>query len=398
MDGETLQIGLFLLAAVALGAVVGWLIRSGQSKVSLNKLSDELQLKIDELIRQRDSFSTETFSLRRSLESQQDVANKQEIAATRKQIELESARERMKFLAKELFDVQTERDDLGVSIANSKNALTSAQQQTSELKNEFVKTGVFYKGELAKAFEKRKTLEIKMDNALLEHESLSNLLDSSRSEKTSVNKILDTAHMRLDNLDALEQNSIELEAENAQIKHDAARAKQETKALQRDAAEMEALKTQNKELSHCLKSMEKSRKQYEIDAKRYRDLAGQSEKQSETLRGRLDNMQKNFAKMEAQQLKATGEARENSAAEKPDGQAPPAQEIDDLKQIIGVGKVFEQTLHDLGITSYRQIANFAVTDIARINCELKEFKGRMEQDDWVAQAKELCFKKYGKIQ
>jgi predicted flap endonuclease-1-like 5' DNA nuclease len=27
---------------------------------------------------------------------------------------------------------------------------------------------------------------------------------------------------------------------------------------------------------------------------------------------------------------------------------------------------------------------------------LKECKGRMEQDDWIGQAKELHFKKYGK--
>jgi len=59
-----------------------------------------------------------------------------------------------------------------------------------------------------------------------------------------------------------------------------------------------------------------------------------------------------------------------------------------------VGKVFEQALHKLGVFSYRQIAAFGVSDIARINRKLKEFKGRMEQDDWVGQAKELHFKKY----
>ena len=146
MDGETLQIGIFLLATVALGAVIGWLIRGVQSERSLNKLSDELQLKIDELTRQRDHFSTEIFSLRRSIDSQQVAVNKLENAATKNRTELESARERMKSLSKELFDVRAERDDLGVSIINSQNALTSAKKQASELKNEFVKTGVFYMG------------------------------------------------------------------------------------------------------------------------------------------------------------------------------------------------------------------------------------------------------------
>ena len=71
------------------------------------------------------------------------------------------------------------------------------------------------------------------------------------------------------------------------------------------------------------------------------------------------------------------------------------QEVDDLKEIIGIGKVFERTLNDLGVFSFRQIASFGVADIARVNAELKEFKGRMEQDDWVGQARELYFQKYG---
>jgi predicted flap endonuclease-1-like 5' DNA nuclease len=57
--------------------------------------------------------------------------------------------------------------------------------------------------------------------------------------------------------------------------------------------------------------------------------------------------------------------------------------------------VFEHTLHELGVFSFRQIANFGISDIARLNSELKEFKGRMEQDDWIGQAKDLLFKKYG---
>jgi len=36
-----------------------------------------------------------------------------------------------------------------------------------------------------------------------------------------------------------------------------------------------------------------------------------------------------------------------------------------------------------------------MSDIARVNAELKEFRGRMEQDDWIGQAKDLLFKNYG---
>ena len=105
-------------------------------------------------------------------------------------------------------------------------------------------------------------------------------------------------------------------------------------------------------------------------------------------------MEKHFADMEKQQRQALKEAR--AATEKPrlNGHTPPMREADNLQEIVGIGKVFEQTLHELGIYTFEQIANFGVSDIARVNAELKEFKGRMEQDDWIGQAKELHYKKH----
>ena len=55
-------------------------------------------------------------------------------------------------------------------------------------------------------------------------------------------------------------------------------------------------------------------------------------------------------------------------------------------------------MHDLGVYQFRQIAAFGPAEIARINSELKEFKGRIEHDDWIGQAKELHFKKYSETE
>jgi len=207
--------------------------------------------------------------------------------------------------------------------------------------------------------------------------------------------MLASARKRLENLDALEQKAIELEAENAQLNHDATLAKQEIETLQRDVAEMDELKVQNRELAQCLTSMENSRKQYENDAKRYKEHAGQYEQKSETLRVKLDEVEKNFADIEKQQRQALKDVRKTTVAKKSNGQKPAELERDDLQEIVGIGKVFEHALHELGIYSFRQIAAFDVADIARVNLELKECKGRMEQDDWIGQAKDLHFKKYG---
>ncbi|MEM9208539.1 MAG: hypothetical protein AAGA61_04800, partial [Pseudomonadota bacterium] len=75
--------------------------------------------------------------------------------------------------------------------------------------------------------------------------------------------------------------------------------------------------------------------------------------------------------------------------------APAKGEGDDLTQIVGIGKVFEAMLHRLGIYYYRQIATFGPAELAKVNAELSEFKGRIEHDDWIGQARELYHKKYG---
>lgn len=61
---------------------------------------------------------------------------------------------------------------------------------------------------------------------------------------------------------------------------------------------------------------------------------------------------------------------------------------DDLSKISGVGPVLVGKLNALGITTFQQIADFTAEDIERVDGELN-FKGRIERDDWVAQAKQF---------
>ena len=63
-------------------------------------------------------------------------------------------------------------------------------------------------------------------------------------------------------------------------------------------------------------------------------------------------------------------------------------EADDLTKISGIGPVIVGKLEALGVTTFQQIADFTADDIARIDEELN-FKGRIERDDWVKQAKEF---------
>lgn len=62
--------------------------------------------------------------------------------------------------------------------------------------------------------------------------------------------------------------------------------------------------------------------------------------------------------------------------------------VDDLKVISGVGPAIEEKLHGFGIYTYEQIANWNDENIAAFD-QLLSFKGRIERDDWLAQAKDL---------
>ncbi|MGI3184283.1 NADH-quinone oxidoreductase subunit NuoE [Nioella aestuarii] len=64
-------------------------------------------------------------------------------------------------------------------------------------------------------------------------------------------------------------------------------------------------------------------------------------------------------------------------------------EADDLKKISGVGPKLEELLNSMGFWHFDQIAAWGPSEIAWVDARLK-FKGRIERDNWVAQATELA--------
>jgi predicted flap endonuclease-1-like 5' DNA nuclease len=71
------------------------------------------------------------------------------------------------------------------------------------------------------------------------------------------------------------------------------------------------------------------------------------------------------------------------------GAAPRATgRFDDLKRIRGIGVMIDKKLASLGVTTYEQVANWTAADIARIS-QILDFKGRIERENWVEQARIL---------
>ncbi|MEM7688911.1 MAG: hypothetical protein AAF291_07795 [Pseudomonadota bacterium] len=62
---------------------------------------------------------------------------------------------------------------------------------------------------------------------------------------------------------------------------------------------------------------------------------------------------------------------------------------DDLRRIKGVGPKLVTLLAQEGVTHFAQIAAWSDSDVAKIDAKLGRFKGRIERDQWVEQAKLL---------
>ena len=73
----------------------------------------------------------------------------------------------------------------------------------------------------------------------------------------------------------------------------------------------------------------------------------------------------------------------------PEATAAPVVKADDLTRIRGIGKVLAKKLHELGITSFHQLAELSPADANRIN-EAIDFPGRVEREHWIEQARGLA--------
>ena len=79
---------------------------------------------------------------------------------------------------------------------------------------------------------------------------------------------------------------------------------------------------------------------------------------------------------------ASEEAKPEGLSQARDGKA------DDLKQISGIGPKLEETLNGLGIYHFDQIATWSAETVSWVD-DFLSFKGRIDREDWIAQAKAL---------
>lgn len=96
--------------------------------------------------------------------------------------------------------------------------------------------------------------------------------------------------------------------------------------------------------------------------------------------------QNGSAKLASLNGKAAAKAPKRSI--KPYGLKKPTRKPDDLKLISGIGETLEKTLHKCGIFYFEQIASFNLKDVNTVD-KLLNFRGRIDRDDWIKQARVL---------
>lgn len=67
--------------------------------------------------------------------------------------------------------------------------------------------------------------------------------------------------------------------------------------------------------------------------------------------------------------------------------APRGGIADNLKEIEGIGPAMEKLVNEMGFFHFDQIANWTEADVAWVDANMKNFKGRITRDRWVAQAR-----------
>jgi NADH-quinone oxidoreductase subunit E len=70
--------------------------------------------------------------------------------------------------------------------------------------------------------------------------------------------------------------------------------------------------------------------------------------------------------------------------------SPKGGKADDLELIWGVGPKLRELLNKMGVWHFHQVASWTETEIRWVDARLEDFKGRIERDDWIAQARKLA--------
>ena len=104
--------------------------------------------------------------------------------------------------------------------------------------------------------------------------------------------------------------------------------------------------------------------------------------------GDIESLKKQVAALEKRVQEAARAASQGVKGAK-------SSDKDDLKKIPGLGRMLEKRLNEKGILHYRQVAALSDDDIDKLEADGVRLAARLRRENWIEQAKQQHFEKYG---
>lgn len=378
------QIFVFLLIALILGLIIGWMLRGSAAKQREAFLEEDLRVsqgrlgdteaeyrrnksRLDEVESERSEVSKRCVSLERSTVEQAD--------------ELEQCR---------------------AEIVELNNSLNGKEQRVMVLEKEsryWQKQVPLLQNQLNKSESTIRSLQKSMNLSEEEIPELQSLVDAKVQQLDSANEELETTRREFADLRMQVQNS-DKKVREADLLLASQKSKTES-ALQAKSnleAELERVRnTAAPSQTEAANEQALADKQKRIDELQaaLAECQTQQQQAQQELRKELETLR--AATVDAQSHDTTSPEPALAAIPEDDGKATEDKvfsarpdRVDDLKRIKGVGPKLEGMLNNMGIYQFDQIAGFTLKDLNWVDDKLTAFKGRAQRDNWVAQASKLA--------
>jgi DNA repair exonuclease SbcCD ATPase subunit len=382
------QMVVCLLAAAAIGAAVGWLLRHREAlshEQRVAELETELRTKGQALDTAIYEVKVKTSAVM-ALESK--VASLESLGRSAQQ-DLASRQDRIESLQQELKDSQARHVSSRSECETQLERLAEQETTLAAYANEVRQANAARNKAQEDLAAKEEEVSL-LHQRLLEAERRLEELDRLRTKLSELEPAQGRLHW-------LEVQLSEKETHHRRVIH---RLEEDLAARDRRLAE-EAERTRRlEERERHIVTLE--RRLAEL-AGLQAELAGQAkilgdqEEEITRLRKRLGEVR---AALRGRDDGGPVLARPNGPANQLSLQMPPAKSTaaarkDDLKKIQGISPAIERALNKMGTFTYVQIAKWKPGDIARIVKKLDAVSARIKPDHWIAGAKKQHREKYG---
>lgn len=358
-----------------------------QSETKLKTMSEELKADIGKHEEHRLASAEEIQKLQRTLQETsnlKDQLDKELQEVTSRTGEQSNLSNELRQKLKQSENVVTERDTAIAKIKQLEDELTGAYLKSSDLdqtKAQLEEVTQKFRNFQTSTLASRQEREEQLDKQRTQIETLKNALENERVKLSGYNK----------NAQQLQQLEQELK-QHPDLQKQLEQAKQEIKELAdvktklaETTAQLANARIRNSQLVAKIENTPTPAAVTPISVaqvNKLKKVVATQEKQIEELEKQLQHGSANKKATPVNKTPAWQKGLTSLGT-------PGCDHRDDLKVINGIGPKIEKVLNQLGIQSWQQLATLKVAEINKIDDTLVDFRGRIQRDEWVTQAKAI---------